>query len=96
MSHDVRPADGTPAGPATSDLPGPARQPSLPDGYRLVRLTDERRRELYEVDLWAFPSGDSVDDLAEHPSPSPGTGPGASRPTAPTRAPSPSTAPCRT
>lgn len=41
----------------------------LPDGLELVALGPERLRDILELDMWAFPTSDSLDDLLAAPSP---------------------------
>ncbi len=41
----------------------------LPDGFELVPLTSERLADVLELDMWAFPTSDSLDDLLKVPSP---------------------------
>lgn len=42
---------------------------TLPHGLELVALGPDRLRDVLELDLWAFPSSDSLDDLLTLPSP---------------------------
>ncbi len=44
---------------------------TLPAGYRLEPLDESRRRDILDLDTWAFPASDSIDDLAAAPSPLP-------------------------
>lgn len=41
----------------------------LPAGFDQVTLTSDRLRDVLELDMWAFPTGDSLDDLLGVPSP---------------------------
>jgi predicted acetyltransferase len=43
----------------------------LPAGYRLEPLDESRRRDVLDLDTWAFPSSDSIDDLLATPCPLP-------------------------
>ena len=40
----------------------------LPDGFDLVPLTSERLADVLTLDMWAFPTSDSLDDLLALPS----------------------------
>lgn len=42
---------------------------SMPDGFQIVPLNADRAADVLALDLWAFPGGDSVDDLLKVPSP---------------------------
>lgn len=42
---------------------------TIPHGLELVRLGADRLRDVIELDMWAFPTSDSVDDLLAIPSP---------------------------
>ncbi|GAA1726411.1 GNAT family N-acetyltransferase [Isoptericola hypogeus] len=42
---------------------------SLPDGYRFRQLASDDLRALLELDTWAFPESQPVDELAKLPSP---------------------------
>ena len=42
---------------------------SFPAPYRLRQLTEDDRREMLELDVWAFPTQHSVDELMAVPSP---------------------------
>ncbi len=41
----------------------------LPVGFDLVLLTPDRLPDVLELDMWAFPTGDSLEDLLKVPSP---------------------------
>jgi len=41
----------------------------FPDGFELVPLTAERLADVLTIDMWAFPTTDSLDDLLAAPSP---------------------------
>lgn len=42
---------------------------TLPDGYTYATATEQDKREIYDLDLWAFPSAFSVDKFMEATSP---------------------------
>ena len=42
---------------------------TLPDGFSPVTLTPDRLPDLLELDMWAFPTSDSIEDLRKIPSP---------------------------
>ncbi len=42
---------------------------TYPDGLTETSLTPDRLRDVLELDMWAFPTGDSVEDVMKLPSP---------------------------
>jgi predicted acetyltransferase len=42
---------------------------AIPDGFEPVTLSPERLRDVIELDMWAFPTSDSLESLLELPSP---------------------------
>src|SRR5690606_9978450 len=57
--------------PRTADVDGDeaAMTTPLPAGYRFAPLGPDRREELVDLTLWAFPAGVSVEEFARHPLP---------------------------
>ncbi|MCC6495164.1 MAG: GNAT family N-acetyltransferase [Propionibacteriaceae bacterium] len=42
---------------------------SIPDGFDQISLTPDRLRDVLELDMWAFPTSDSLEELLALPSP---------------------------
>ena len=42
---------------------------TLPDGFEAVALTPDRLPDVVELDMWAFPTSDSLESLVELPNP---------------------------
>jgi hypothetical protein len=41
----------------------------IPDTFDLVPLTRDRLPDVLELDMWAFPTGDGIEDMLKLPSP---------------------------